>query len=270
MHILSLVLGTFAVILLFIPGLNLIFSPMLSAGAIIIGIIARIVGRKKAKEEDRKIAMGGLILGCTGMFLSFMLYGSCYYLGNMWYESGRESRDLEEKKDLKMRVARMEKELEEKMAVMEELLEKKEEEIRKLEAQDSGSDELEESEEYFRKLIEKKVEMKEELRKWEEWLEKMPLLEEIEEPEDFEPSGDYKAGKEPPAAVEAEEKLKPKAPQPIDMKNPFEKAQKKQQAKKKKVHDGKKDLKTPDTFKKKPGKTDKEVKIKELNPYDYF
>jgi hypothetical protein len=267
MHILSLVLGIFGVILIFVPLVNFIFAPMLSAAALITGAIARTLVRYKGNEDDRKIASAGLILGGAGLVLSFMLYGSCAWLVDKWYEPGERPFFSDEKKDkLDERMDKMEEKLhqdlerlsdtvEERMAEMEERLPPgPPPEI------DQG-DELRDTIEQF---LEKKDAVKQDLEKWEEWLKQMPALKDRK--------GDDVTTRTQPAPGAAKEKVEEDLETPEIFKKVPEKAESKKTAGGSKEKKPKAPLKEVKKFEiKEIEPTVKDAKDYELlSPYEYF
>lgn len=179
MHILSLVLGIFGVILIFVPVVNFIFAPMLSAAALITGAIARTLIRYREREDDRKIASAGLILGGAGLLLSFMLYGSCAWLVDKWYEPGDRPFLSDEKKDkLEERMDSMEKKLHEDMERLGDAVDERMSEMEKRlpPGPHPEVDQGDELRQYIEQFLDTKDAVKQDLEKWEEWLKQMPAL----------------------------------------------------------------------------------------------
>lgn len=267
MHILSLVLGIFGVVLVFVPLVNFIFAPMLSAAALITGAIARTLARYREKEDDRKIASAGLILGGAGLVLSLMLYGSCAWLVDKWYEPGERPFLSDEKEDkLEERMERMEKELHQDMERLGDTFDDRMAEMEKRlpPGPHPGIDHGDELREYIEQFLEKKDAVKQDLEQWEKWLKQMPALKDR--------TGDHTATPPPPPKP-AKDRLEE------DLKTPeaFKKVPKED-----------KDPKTPGGLKEKKPKAplkeaNKKFMIKEidpgakdakdyelLSPYDYF
>lgn len=273
MHILSLVLGIFGVILIFVPVVNFIFAPMLSSAAIITGTIGRILTRHKDNEDDRKIATGGLILGLVGMGLCLMLYGSCAFLVNKWYEPKKFELTGEEEEEIDQRMDDMERRIGEEMERLSELIEDSMEKMEKRLPEQPGADteESEKMQQYLQELMEKKDEMKNDLKKWEEWIEKMPILEEKKKTQGFgtkEGGGEKLPEEKPKKAKDSGLTII----KDLDAKSAFSKPEKKPKTKKTKSSPEDEDLKTPKIFKEIPEtKTEtEEEKGKLISPYDYF
>jgi hypothetical protein len=74
----SLVLGILALAFLFLPGFNLVLSPMLGVAALVMGLISR----KSATDakEDATRGTAGLATGAIALALSIGLIGGCYVL----------------------------------------------------------------------------------------------------------------------------------------------------------------------------------------------
>lgn len=71
----SLILGVLALAFLFLPGANLVLSPMMGVAALVMGLI----GKKQAREKDEDTMMGsaGFITGIIALGLSIVLIGAC-------------------------------------------------------------------------------------------------------------------------------------------------------------------------------------------------
>jgi len=180
MHILSLVLGIFGVILIFVPFVNLIFAPMLSASALIMGAISRTLVRVKENDDDRRIATAGLALGSVGILLSLLLYGACAWVIDKATEPGPKIFSSKKDKDLEKRMETMESKLRDDMLRLGDRIDKRMEDIEKRlppGPPPSGGGKGEDVEKYLDEIAKKKEEMKQELKQWEDWLETMPLLE---------------------------------------------------------------------------------------------
>jgi cell division septation protein DedD len=180
MHILSLVLGIFGVILIFVPVVNLIFAPMLAASALITGAISRTLVRVRENDDDRRIATAGLALGGVGILLSLMLYGACAWVIDKATEPGPKLFSSRKDKDLEKKMETMESKLREDMARLGERIDKRMEGIEKRLPPGPpapGGGKGDDVEKYLDEIAKKKEEMKQELKQWEDWLETMPLLE---------------------------------------------------------------------------------------------
>lgn len=153
MHILSLVLGILGVVVIFVPLVNLIFAPMLSCAAIITGALARTLMRYKEKEDDRRIAAAGLLLGSLGMLMSLMLYGACAWLIDRWYEPEPEVLTSEGEEEIEERIGRVESELEEELERLGDLIEDRIEDMEERLSQGPGV-EVEDSDELKEKAAE--------------------------------------------------------------------------------------------------------------------
>jgi hypothetical protein len=262
MHILSLVLGIFGVVLIFVPVVNFVFSPMLSSAAIITGTLSRILLREKGKEEDRTIASAGLTLGIVGMGLCLLLYGSCAWLVEEVFEPKMKTWTAERDSDvIEKKMDRMEKKIESETKRLEDKLGKSIERIEKQLPPQAGTgreeqEEAEKAEKYIKDFMEKKRQMKEELKKWEQWLETMPILESKKGDEAPSPGAKPGAAKKPPPPAQPGEpagagtgaKPKPKKPKTGEAAG----------------------SKAPKIYKEIPAAKGKEV-IKELiSPYDYY
>jgi hypothetical protein len=180
MHILSLVLGIFGVILIFVPVVNLIFAPMLSASALITGAISRTLVRVRENDDDRRIATAGLALGGVGILLSLLLYGACAWVIDKATEPGPKLFSSKKDKDLEKRMETMESKLREDMLRLGDRMDKRMEDIEKRlppGPPQAGGGKGDDVEKYLDEITKKKEEMKQELKQWEDWLETMPLLE---------------------------------------------------------------------------------------------
>ena len=202
MHIVALVLGIFGVVLIFVPVINFIFSPMLSSAAIITGALARLLLKGKDREEDKKIASAGLVLGVVGMGLCVLLYGSCAYLVDRCLEQPCRIDMLSDDggEAIEKKMAQMEKRIDSETKRLEQKLDERMEKIEHQLPQEIGTGraEEEETEKVIKDFMEKKRQMKEELKKWEDWLQTMPILEGKKGGAAPEPEAQPEAAKPPP------------------------------------------------------------------------
>jgi len=179
MHILSLILGILGVVLIFLPGVNLIFSPLLSAGAIVTGIISRVFLHGGGNEKEKTQAKSGIVLGVVGMALSLVLYGSCAWIMDRFLGPGSKAwkwKEINSERNIEDRIEKMERKLDEETKKIKDLIDKKnmEEGKAQKESEDSGKkDEV--LEKYMESFAEKKKRMREEIKKWRDWFESMPI-----------------------------------------------------------------------------------------------
>ncbi len=183
MHILSLVLGTIGVVLIFVPLLGYLLSPVLSCAAIVTGILGRVLFKNRGHEDDLRMTTAGLTLGIVGMGLCVLLYVSSAYLFEKVFRPRAERwKVAREMKQVTARIDRLEKKIEAETSRFEEELDATVKRIEKgissIEGREGRKDRWQDDCGNVAYDFKKKMEeMKGEIKKWEEWLESMPIFE---------------------------------------------------------------------------------------------
>jgi len=217
MQVASLILGILSLAFLFLPGANLILSPMLGVAALVMGLLGWRSARRKG--EDAVMGTAGLASGAIGLVLSLVLIGGCYKLvregGREWRRSRTISEQVEKKFEGLSEDLRHDMREEMKHEIEQEMERVRQERIRNWKNREPWTDE--EWKQSFDKWMDR----------WVEWVEMMPVIPPGEEGEAIQtepppaPPPPEASGPPPAEAVKAPPPSKKPAKKLPDVKYPF-------------------------------------------------
>lgn len=216
MQIASLILGILALAFLFLPGANLVLSPMMGVAALVMGLIGQRAAR--ARDEDTIMGRAGFITGLVALAVSLVLISACAII----VKSGKccNWKDRSRKKE-KVQVEFHELSKEFRRELREEIRREVEQEMER--ARKDRIENWKKPEPMTHEEWEERFE--ERMDEWIEWIELMPIHQDVEEagkkaaPGKPGPKLDVEYPTDEPTGKEADEKPPAKLP---DTKYPFE------------------------------------------------
>jgi hypothetical protein len=194
----SLILGVLALALLFLPGANLVLSPMMGVAALVMGLISRKTAREK--KEDATLAQAGFTTGLIALACSIALIGACAAIvkhsGYKWKEHKHFSKEVDV--DFEELSEEFKEELREEIRreIAQEMERAHKDKMHHWKNQEPWSDE------------EWREDFEERLDEWAEWLEDMPIQKDVEEALEEEQEEETKEPPKPPPPKPAKKPAK--------------------------------------------------------------